>query len=109
MLVIAGIPAAVWRAVAAGATKACPHTDTAAVDRCNRGLAKQQSAAVSGPRVEGMTCRDRDFMRVNMAMTVNAEDPGQALTIAWQAFKEAVGEAIIGWDTEGASAEVTPA
>jgi hypothetical protein len=56
-----------------------------------------------------MTRRGRDFMRVNIAMTVNAEDPGQALTIAWQAFKEAAGEAIIGWDTEGASAEVTPA
>jgi hypothetical protein len=56
-----------------------------------------------------MTRRGRDFMRVNIAMTVNAEDPGQALTIAWQAFKEAAGRGhhrlVHG---RRASAEVTP-
>jgi hypothetical protein len=74
-----------------------------------RRLAAQASATVTGPHVEGQTRRGREYVRVVIKMTVTAEDPARALTVAWRAFRKAAGDDIAGWDTGGASAEVGPA
>jgi hypothetical protein len=74
-----------------------------------RRLAEQESAMVSGPRVDSLTRRGRDYLRVTIAMTVTAAaDPAQALTVAWRAFRKAAGDDLAGWDLAGASAEVSP-
>jgi hypothetical protein len=73
-----------------------------------RRLAAQASATVTAPHVEGQTRRGRDYLRVTIEMTVIAEDPARALTVAWRAFIRAAGDDIAGWDTGGASAEVGP-
>jgi len=48
-------------------------------------------------------------VRVVIEMTVIAEDPARALTVAWRGFSRSAGDDIAGWDTGGASAEVRPA
>jgi hypothetical protein len=73
-----------------------------------RRLAAQASATVAVPRVEGVTRRGSDYLRVRLAMTVTAADPGEALTVAWGAFRKAAGSDLAGCDTAGASAEVVP-
>jgi hypothetical protein len=73
-----------------------------------RRLAQQESALITGPHVEGLTRRGRDFVRVTIMMTVTAVDPGQALVIAWRAFTKAAGDDLGGWDVGAASAEVRP-
>jgi hypothetical protein len=52
-----------------------------------RRLAAQASAMVSGPHVDSLTRRGRDYLRVMIAMTVTAADPAQALTVAWRVFR----------------------
>ncbi len=73
-----------------------------------RRLDGQQSAAVTGPRVESETRRGRDYIRVTISMTVSAPDVAQALVTAWRVFGKAAGDDAAGWDTAGASAEVRP-
>jgi hypothetical protein len=71
-------------------------------------LAAQASPAVHEPRLESETRRGSDVVRVRIAMTVRAADPGQAAVIAWDVFKEAVGEEAATWDLDGSSAEIRP-
>jgi len=70
-----------------------------------RKLAGQQSPAVVGPDVDSEVRRGRDYVRVVIVMTVAAADVAGALA-AWRAFREAAGDALAGWDTTAASAEV---
>ena len=74
-----------------------------------RRLAQQESAMVTGPRVEGLTRRGRDYLRIAITMTVTAVDPAQALALAWRVFMKAAGDDLAGWDVAGSSAEVSPA
>ena len=55
-----------------------------------------------------LTRRGRDYLRIAIAMTVTAEDPAQALTVAWLVFRKAAGDDVAGWDLAAASAEVVP-
>lgn len=71
-------------------------------------LAAQASPAVHEPRLESETRRGSDLVRVRIAMTVRAVDPGQAAVIAWDVFKVAVGEDAAMWDLDAASAEIRP-
>ena len=71
-------------------------------------LAAQASPAVHEPRLESETRRGSDLVRVRIAMTVRAADPGQAAVIAWDVFKVAVGEDAAMWDLDAASAEIRP-
>jgi hypothetical protein len=71
-------------------------------------LGAQASPAVHEPRLESETRRGSDVVRVRIAMTVRAADPGQAAVIAWDVFKVAVGEDAAMWDLDTASAEIRP-
>jgi hypothetical protein len=71
-------------------------------------LTAQASPAVYEPRLESETRRGSEVVRVRIAMTVRAADPGQAAVIAWDVFKVAVGEDAAMWDLDGASAEIRP-
>ena len=71
-------------------------------------LAAQASPVVHEPRLESETRRGSDVVRVRIAMTVRAADPGQAAVIAWDVFKVAVGEDAAMWDLDAASAEIRP-
>jgi hypothetical protein len=71
-------------------------------------LAAQASPVVHEPRLESETRRGSDVVRVRIAMTVRAADPGQAAVIAWDVLKVAVGEDAAMWNLDGASAEIRP-
>jgi hypothetical protein len=71
-------------------------------------LAAQASPVVLEPRLESETRRGGDVVRVRIAMTVRAADPGQAAVIAWDVFKVAAGEDAVVWDMAAASAEIQP-
>jgi hypothetical protein len=73
-----------------------------------RRLAIQDRARITDPGIEGQSRRGRDFLRVTIKMTVTAADVGQALVIAWRAFRRAAGEDLDGWDLATVSAEVWP-
>ena len=69
-------------------------------------LAAQESPPVITARVESEARRGRDYVRIRIAITVDAADIGQAAVAAWKAFREAAGEDAAAWDMAGASAEI---
>jgi hypothetical protein len=71
-------------------------------------LAAQASPDVREPRLESETRRGSDVVRVRIAMTVRAADPGQAAVIAWDVFKVAAGQESTVWDMAAASAQIQP-
>ena len=73
-----------------------------------RGLARQQSRAVTGVHIVSETRRGRDYVRVTIALTVDAPDVARALTAAWRAFQRAASDDPAGWDMASATAEVRP-
>jgi hypothetical protein len=72
-------------------------------------LAAQQSAAVTGLRIDSELRRGRDYVRVVIVATVEASDVGEALGITWQSFRQAAGDELPGWNLAGAAGEVRPA
>jgi hypothetical protein len=70
-------------------------------------LASQRSPVVTGLRFDSEFRRGRDYVRVVMMATADAEDLADALGLVWQAFGEA-SSMDNGWDLAAASAEVTP-
>jgi hypothetical protein len=77
-------------------------------DAFEQRLAAQASPDVHEPRLESQTRRGSDVVRVRIAMTVRAADPGQAAVIAWDVFRVAVGEDAAVWDLAAASAQIQP-
>lgn len=73
-----------------------------------RGLAAQAGGAVIEPRVDALTRRGRDFVRVTLAMTIASADVAGALDEAWKAFKDAARDDPRGWDLGSAAAEIRP-
>jgi hypothetical protein len=71
-------------------------------------LAGQRSAAVTGLRIDSEFRRGRDYVRVVMLATAEAEDLADALGLVWQAFGEASRMDTGGWELAAASAEVKP-
>jgi hypothetical protein len=63
---------------------------------------------VLGAQVELKTRRGADKVRIRLAVTVEAADIGQAVTLAWAAFARAAGDARA-WDMTAATAEARPA
>ena len=49
-----------------------------------------------------------DYVRATVALRVAAADVAGALTIAWDAFRDAAADDLTGWEAPAASAEVQP-
>jgi hypothetical protein len=71
-------------------------------------LAAPESPAAAAAEIESETRRGRDYVRVTVSAAVDAADVAEALTTAWDAFRQAAGDDITGWDMAAASAEVRP-
>jgi hypothetical protein len=71
-------------------------------------LTTAESPAVIGAEVESETRRGRDYVRVSITAAVYAADVAEALTAAWDAFRQAAGDDAAGWDMAAASAEIQP-
>ena len=76
-------------------------------DEFGHQLAGQESAAIV-LHVDSEIRRGRDYVRVIVLATVDADDVAEALDLAWWAFRKAAGEDLAGWDLAAAEAEVRP-
>lgn len=79
-----------------------------AAERFERQLAAQVSAPVLDARVDSETRQGLDYVRIRVAVSVQAADVAEAVGAAWDVFQEAAGE-VGGWDLAAARAEVHPA
>jgi hypothetical protein len=70
-------------------------------------LAAQVRSPVLSAEVDAQARRGSHYVRVRVAVTVEAADVAQAVAHAWDAFLTATGDATA-WDTTAASAEVRP-
>ena len=73
-----------------------------------RQLAHRASPALIAPRIESETRRGRDYVAVTIGMAVHAADVAQAVTAAWNAFRQAARDDSAGWATASATAQVWP-
>ena len=71
-------------------------------------LITAESPAVISAEIESETRRGRDYVRVSIMVAVDAADVAEALTAAWDAFRQAAGDDHAGWDMAAASAEIRP-
>ena len=71
-------------------------------------LANLESPAVVTAEIESETRRGRDYVRVTVTAAVDAVGVAEALTAAWDAFRQSAGDDEAGWDMNAASAEVRP-
>ena len=71
-------------------------------------LTTAESPAVISAAIESETRRGRDYVRVTIGAVVDAADVAEALTAAWDAFRQAAGDDTAGWDIAAASAEIRP-
>ncbi len=71
-------------------------------------LAGQESPAVIAPQTDREIRKGRDYVRVVIVVTVEADDLAEALDLAWRAFRMAARDDLAGWDLGQASAEVRP-
>ena len=79
------------------------------IDRAfERRLACQESPAVIALQIDREIRKGRDYVRVVIVVTVEADDLAKALDLAWWAFRMAVGDDLAGWDLGQASADVRP-
>ena len=76
-------------------------------DEFGRQLTGQESAAIA-LHIDSEIRRGRDYVRVVMVATVDADDVAEALDLAWWTFRKAAGEDLAGWDLAHAAAEVWP-
>jgi hypothetical protein len=73
-----------------------------------RALADPGDPAIAAAEIASEHRRGADYVRVTVAVTVKASDVADALAIAWDAFREAAGGDLVGWEVTGAAAEVRP-
>jgi hypothetical protein len=71
-------------------------------------LTTAESPAVISAEIESETRRGRDYVRVTITAAVNAADVAEALTAAWETFRQAAGDDAAGWNLPAASAEARP-
>jgi hypothetical protein len=76
-------------------------------DEFGRQLAEQESATAA-LHVGSEIRRGRDYVRVVIVATVDADDVAEALDLTWWAFRKAAGEDLTGWDLASAEAMVRP-
>lgn len=73
-----------------------------------RRLAGQESPAVIAPQIDREIRKGRDYVRVVIVVTVEADDVAEALDLAGWAFRKAAGDDLAGWDLDQAVAGVRP-
>jgi hypothetical protein len=73
-----------------------------------RALADPADPAVTQAEVASELRRGADYVRVVIALAVLGADVADALAVAWQAFRDAAGEDLPGWEVPAAAAEVRP-
>ena len=73
-----------------------------------RRLGGQESPAVIAPQIDRVIRKGRNYVRVVIAVTVEADDIAEVLDLAWWAFRMAAGDDLAGWDLGQASADVRP-
>ena len=71
-------------------------------------LTTLESPAIISAELESETRRGRNYVRVTITAAVDATDVAEALTAAWNAFRQNAGHDAAGWDLPAASAEVRP-
>jgi hypothetical protein len=73
-----------------------------------RALADPPDPAIAAAEIASEHRRGADYVRVRIAMAVDARDVADALAIAWDAFTGAAADDLNGWDVTAAVAEVQP-
>jgi hypothetical protein len=73
-----------------------------------RALADPPGFAIAAAELASEHRRGADYVRVTVAMAVDARDVAHALAIAWDAFTGAAADDLNGWDVTAAAAEVRP-
>ena len=73
-----------------------------------RALADPPNPAIAAAETASEHRRGADYVRVTVAMAVDARDVADALAIAWDAFTGAAADDLNGWDVTAAAAEVQP-
>jgi hypothetical protein len=71
-----------------------------------RTLADPSHPAIATAEIVSEHRRGADYVRVTVAMAVDARDVADALAIAWDAFTGAAADDLDGWDVTAAVAEV---
>jgi hypothetical protein len=71
-------------------------------------LADPGDPAIAAAEIASEHRRGADYVRVTVALAVAASDVADALSIAWDAFREAAGDDLAGWEVTAAAAEVRP-
>jgi hypothetical protein len=74
-----------------------------------RALADPADPAITAAEIASEHRRGVDYVRVTVALAVAAADVADALTIAWDAFQDAAGDDLAGWEVTAATAEIQPA
>ena len=73
-----------------------------------RALADPGDPAIAAAEIASEHRRGANHVRVTVAVAVAASDVADALSIAWNAFREAAGDDLVGWEITAAAAEVRP-
>jgi len=73
-----------------------------------RALADPGDPAIAAAEIASEHRRGADYVRVTVAVALKASDVADALAIAWDAFREAAGDDLVGWEVTAAAAEVRP-
>ena len=73
-----------------------------------RALADPSGFAIAEAELASEHRRGADYVRVTVAVAVDARDVADALAIAWDAFTGAAADDLDGWDVTAAVAEVQP-
>ena len=73
-----------------------------------RALADPPGSAIASAEIASEHRRGADYVRVTIAMTVDARDVADALATARDAFTGAAADDLNGWDVTAAAAEVQP-
>jgi hypothetical protein len=71
-------------------------------------LTTAEIPAVISAEIESETRRGRDYVRVTFTAAVHAVNVAEAITAAWNAFRQAARDDAAGWDMAAASAEIRP-
>jgi hypothetical protein len=71
-------------------------------------LADPADPAIASAEIASELRRGADYVRVALALTVAAADVAKALTVAWDAFRNAARDDLSGWEMAAAAAEVQP-
>jgi hypothetical protein len=72
-------------------------------------LADPADPAIAAAEIASEHRRGADYVRVTVAVAVEAADVADALAIAWDTFRDAAADDLDGWEVTAATADVRPA